>query len=717
MGCRLARFCLSIFTFSIMKKSFSRSAVRVALLSLAMVGPYALAQSTVALKEVIVTGNPLGATELITPSTQLFGPDLTLRSTSTLGETLNNLPGVSSTYFGPNASRPIIRGLDGDRIRVLQNSGASMDASALSFDHAVPNDPISIERIEVLRGAGALLYGGSAVGGVVNVIDNRIPTEPQFDEKGGVSGKADVGYATGNREKSAAVLLETGTNRYTLHADVFSRQSGDVAVPVALDCKKPAKPGVPKTICNSANDVKGGAVGGSVFFEDGYLGASVSSYQSDYGTVAEDAVTIGMKSNRYALEGELRNLGHATDGFITSIKGQLSQSDYKHTEFDTGEAGTVFKNKGTDVRLVAKHAKFGQLEGVIGLQTESNRFSADGAEAFAPYSKTSSTALFVVEEMATSWGKLSLGARTEKVKVTSEGNAGTANPDNFPPASRSFNPNSVALGALVKLSPAWQLTANASHTERAPKDYELYANGPHIATAAWETGNSALGLEKSNSIDLGLAFKQGGNQFAFNAYTSRFSNFIGLASTGNTRSADGEFNPADGGLTDAAYNGVRARFIGLEASGTVRFFGKGGWMDDSANQAESQTLDLKLRADAVRATNASTGQALPRIAPMRLGTTLVWGSGPWGARLGFDHALAQNRVPDVGQRATGAYTLWNAALTYKTKQSGADLLWYARVDNITDTLAYSATSVLTTTAFPKAPLPGRSLKVGLQVNF
>lgn len=691
-----------------MKKSFPRSAVRVAVLSLAISGSYALAQSTVTLKEVIVTGNPLGATELITPSTRLAGPDLTLRSTSTLGETLNSLPGVSSTYFGPNSSRPVIRGLDGDRIRVLQNSGAAMDASALSFDHAVPNDPISIERIEVLRGAGALLYGGSAVGGVVNVIDNRIPSESPFDAKGGVSGKADVGYATGNKEKSGAVLVEAGNNRFVIHADVSARKSDDVAVPVELECTKPGRPSVAKNICNSANDVKGGAVGGSMFFDKGYLGASVSTYKSTYGTVAEDEVTIGMKSNRYALEGELRDLG----GFISSVKGQLSQSDYQHTEFDAGEPGSVFKNKGTDFRLVAKHAKLGNVEGVAGLQTESSRFSADGAEAFAPYSKTSTTALFVVEEMATSWGKLSLGARTEKVKVTSEGNVGAANPDNFPPGSRSFSPNSLALGALVKLSPAWQLTSNLSHTQRAPKDYELYANGPHIATAAWETGNSALGLEKSNSLDVGIAFKQGAHKFALNAYASQFSNFIGLEATGNTRSADGELNPSEGGLTDTVYSGVRARFTGFEASGTVRLLGTGGLAETTG-----QSLDLDLRADAVRGTNVSTGQALPRIAPMRLGATLVWGSGPWGARLGFDHAMAQNRVPDVGQRATEAYTLWNAALTYKSKQSGADLLWYARIDNITDTLAYSATSVLTTTAFPKAPLPGRSLKVGLQVNF
>jgi iron complex outermembrane recepter protein len=691
-----------------MKKSFTRSAVCMAVVSLSAVSLQVSAQSIPTLKDVIVIGNPLGSTEIIAPSTVVTPTDLVLKAKSTLGETLDALPGVSSTYFGPNASRPIIRGQDGDRIRVLQNSGASIDASALSFDHAIPYDPISIERIEVLRGAGALQYGGSAVGGVVNVVDNRIPAQPEFGARGGITGKVNLGYATGNREKSGAALLETGTNRYALHVDASVRKSSDVAVPVALDCTNPTKLGVANKICNSANDVKSLAVGGSMFFDNGYLGASVSTYKSNYGTVAEDEVTIDMKSNRYALEGEIRNL----NGFFNSVKGQISLGDYQHTEFEGAEVGTIFKNKGTDVRLVAKHAKIGNVEGVIGLQSESARFSADGEEAFAPYSKTTSTALFVIEEMTTSWGKLSFGARTEKITVASEGNPGAANPDNFPAGSRRFTPNNVSLGALVKLSPAWQLTSNLSHTERAPKDYELYANGPHIATAAWETGNSALGLEKSNSFDLGLAFKQGAHKFAINAYTSQFSNFISLDATGNTRSADGEFNPAEDGLTDTAYNGVRARFTGLEASAILRLLGKGGF-----TEAEGQSLDLELRADTVRATNVSTGQPLPRIAPLRVGATAVWGSGPWGARLGFDHAFSQNRVPDVGQRTTSAYTLWNAAVTYSMKQGASNLMWYARIDNLTNQLAYSATSVLTTTAFPKAPLPGRSLKIGFQVNF
>ena len=165
------------------------------------------------LKAITITGNPLGATDLIAPAAQYSGAGLLLRSKTTLGETLDGTPGVSSTYFGPNASRPIIRGLDGDRIRILNNSGSLLDVSSLSYDHAVTADPISMERIEVLRGPGALMYGGNAVGGVVNVIDNRIPREALFDEKGGIGGKADGGLATANRERGTGLLLEGGNHR------------------------------------------------------------------------------------------------------------------------------------------------------------------------------------------------------------------------------------------------------------------------------------------------------------------------------------------------------------------------------------------------------------------------------------------------------------------------------------------------------------------------
>ena len=699
--------------------AFSRSYIHAALLAL---GPMAAlhcnpaaaqaaAASEPTLNEVTVTGNPLGSSDLIASATPLASDKLLFRRATSLGETFDKTLGVSRSYLGPNASRPIIRRRDGDRVCILANGGAAIDASALSYDHAVASDPISVERIDLLRGPGALLYGGSAVGGVVNVIDNRIPREALFDEKGGVTGKLNLGASTGNNGKEAGTLVETGNNRYALHVDAFSRETGNVGVPVTLACAN----GVPASqICNSASKSRGGAVGGSVFFDHGYLGLSTGTYRSNYGTVAEDTVTIDMKSNRTALEGELRDLA----GPIQSIKGKYSQTDYIHTEFEGATPGTVFKNKGSDFRLEAKHAKFWGLDGLIGFQSESTRFSADGKEAFAPYSKTDQNAVFAYEEYGTSWGRLSFGGRLDSVKVASYGNPLVAA---FTPGSRNFTPHSYALGGLWNVLPGWQLTSNLAYTERAPKDYELYAFGPHVATNAWETGDTTLGKEKSTSIDLGANWKGGSNDantFSANAYLHNFSNYIGLLATGRTfGQEDRALNPVDANgdgvddnnpnnkiLAEYAYTGVRARFTGLEASGNIRLL-------EGASR-----LDLGLRTDMVRATNLTNSQPLPRIAPLRVGATLQWGQGPWGSSFGFDYSAAQNRVAP-GQRATNSFTLWNAATTYALKLGVVNALLYAKLDNITNQLAYSAASVLTTTAFPKAPLPGRSLKVGLQASF
>lgn len=693
-----------------MSSHFRRNAIGVALLSLSSVAVWAQAS----LPEVTVTGNPLGATDLIAPTTTLSGDRLLLRSQSTLGETLNGLPGVSSSYFGPNASRPSIRGQDGDRIRILQNGGAAPDASALSYDHAVPVDALVTERVEVLRGPSALQYGGSAVGGVVNVIDNRVPSEP-ID---GFGGRADLGYATGNREKSGGVVLEGGNNRYALHVDAFNRDADDTSVPIELGCESPRRPGLARKICNSANQAHGGAIGGSLFFDKGWIGASASTYRSDYGTVAEDDVTIKMKSDRYALEGEWR-----PGGFFTSIHGKLSRTDYRHTEFEGSETGTVFSNKSDDLRIEARHQKIGGVEGLIGFTNESSDFAAVGEEAFAPHSRTRSRALFLHEELGTSWGRLSFGARTEQVRVRSFGYPEDPAITRFAVGERKFNPGSAAFGALVNLAPQWQLTSNLAYTERAPKDYELFANGPHVATAAWEVGDPNLQKEKSVGFDLGAQWKSGANTARVNAYVTRFRNYVGLTASGNVRGEEGEINPApeetDEGLVfpdvmdEFVYRGVRARFTGIEANGNLRLLGTDGF----SRAADGSTLDLEWRADLVRAKNTDTGEPLPRISPARVGTTLAYGNGPWTARLGFDHYAAQRRVPSVGARETDAFTLWNAALTYRMKVQRTNLTWYARVDNLTNKLAYSATSILTTTAFPDAPLPGRTLKVGLRATF
>jgi iron complex outermembrane recepter protein len=655
----------------------------------ALLGPapaFAQPASETTLAPVTVSGNALPNSGNLQPSNQYSGAELLLRSKSTLGETLDGTPGVSSSYFGPNASRPVIRGMDGDRIRILDNGGSSADVSGLSYDHAVSIDPLTVERIEVLRGPAALRYGGSAVGGVVNVIDNRIAREPQFDAQGGVSGKADLALASGNREQSGAALLETGTDRYALHVDAMSRNTQDVSVPVSLACTRGDVTTFSRSICNSASQSYGGALGGSLFFDRGYLGASLSTLGMRYGTVAEDEVTIDMQSSRLALEGELRELG----GLLQTIKAQFSRSEYQHAESDAGVIGTRFRSSSNALRLEAHHARWGVWDGVVGVQVEASNFSADGSEAFAPYSQTGLNALFANEEWLTGWGRLSWGARLESVRVESLGNPQLAR---FVPGSRNFAPISYALGAQWDFSHDWQLTSNLSYSERAPKDYELFANGVHVATNTFEIGNFGLDKERSTNLDAGVNWKSGADSAQLQAFVNQFGNYISLEATDLSASPP-----------QYTYTQVQARFTGLEASSKLRLLER------------SQTLDLLLRWDMVRADNLSTGQPLPRIAPMRTGVTLLWAQGEWTARLGVDVLAAQDRVP-AGQLATDGYTLWNAALTWRTRQGGNNLLWYARLDNAGDTLAYSASSILTQTAPGKSPLPGRSLKAGLQISF
>ncbi|WP_295373905.1 TonB-dependent receptor [uncultured Pseudacidovorax sp.] len=699
-----------------MNPQFHRHAIGAAVLfALSTLAHAQSAADGATLNTITITGNPLGAADAIAPVEALSGNALLYRSQSTLGETLQGLPGVSSTYFGPNASRPTIRGQDGDRIRILSNGGASVDASALSYDHAVPTDALVTDRIEVLRGPGALLYGGSAVGGVVNVIDNRIPTEP-ID---GFGGRVDASYASGSKEGSGAVVLEGGNDRFALHVDAFRRHADDVNAPTWLECSKGGVNVLQKRICNSASESRGGAVGGTLFFGGaGWIGASVSDYRSNYGTVAEDDVTIGMRQQRQAIEGEWR-----PGGFFTRIHAKASHTDYRHTEYEGGSPGTTLKNNGNDLRIEARHRAVAGFEGLIGLQSERTRFAADGEEAFAPHSRTRSDALFLYEELPLSWGKLSFGARTERVKVSSQGYPDDPSITRFALGERSFNPHSASFGLLYNVAPQWQITGNLAYTERAPKDYELFANGPHVATAAWEVGDTGLQKERSLGADIGAQWKSGPHNARVNAYWSKFRNYIGLTATGNLRTGEGE-SFARGSdeaalaaaldeelLAEYVYRGVRARFTGIEASGSLRLLGS-----DGVRPQAGGNLDLEWRADAVRATNTDTDEALPRIAPVRVGATLAWTSGPWSARVGFDHYAAQKRVPAT-DRAADSYTLWNASLGYRMKVQRASLLWYARVDNLGNELAYSATSILTTTVYPRAPLPGRSVKVGLRVDF
>lgn len=652
--------------------------------------------AAVNLPEVVVTGNPLRSTEVTLPTSSLAGEALVLRRGSSLGETLEGLPGVSSTYFGPNANRPVIRGQEGDRIRVLSNAGATLDAASLSFDHAVPIDPLVVERVEVLRGPAALLYGGSAVGGVVNTLDNRIPRAAL----GAPSGAAEVRLGGAAQERSVSALVEAGGKGVAWHADVFTRRTSDLSVP-AFD--RPLDDGSTerrRRVVNSASDARGGAVGGSLVWDHGYLGASVDTYRNDYGVVAEEDVTIRMQRDRLAVAGEVRDL----PGLIRTVRWQGSATDYRHAEVEgTGEVGTTFKNRGGDGRVELAHAKqavgAGELEGVWGFQGETSRFQALGEEAFVPSTQTRQRAAFVLEQwrLGPAW-QLSAGGRAEQVRVQSSGDADAAEVRIGPAAERRFSPRSASFGLVRQWDPRWQFSANAAYTERAPTSYELYANGVHAATGTYERGDTAQRLERGRSVDVALQWKAGHDQLKVSLFDSRFSNYIVLMRTGEPDAV----NDAGDTFPVYAFQGVRARLRGAEIEGKTRVWQHQG------------SLDLEGHLDVLRGDNLTTGEPLPRMAPLRGTLALAWQQAAWTARAELQHAARQDRVPsdDV---ATPAWTVVNLSLSYRLAAGPGDALLFVKLNNLGNALAYNAGTIASVRAL--SPLPGRALSAGLRYAF
>jgi iron complex outermembrane recepter protein len=646
------------------------------------------------LEEVVVTGNPIKLKAPTAPVQRLTGDGLVLRMESSLGETLAGLPGVSSTQFGPGASRPIIRGLDADRIRILHNSNASGDASALSPDHAVSIDPLVVQAIEVLRGPATLLYGGNALGGVVNVLDNRIP-QAKTDA---LSARLSAGLGSADSSWNSAAVLDGGSGSFAWHADAFARKAKDVNAPIELACEKEGVAVLRKRICNSNSEATGGALGWSVFAGAWRVGASVSGHSTDYGAVSEDEVSIELDDTRVAMQAAFEG-----KGWVRSFKLDGFANRYKHTEFEGPEVGTVFKARNNEWRGLLEHAPVGPFKGVIGLQMDSGELSAVGEEAFLPVTRTRQLAAFILEQASFGATDISLGARTEKVRVRSLGAAAETLADRFEARSLSFSPKSISAELSHRLSTQWTAVGSVGRSQRAPKDYELFANGPHIATAAYEVGNPDLGPETATSVELGLRFKSSVNAAQIQVFRQRFRNHILMDATGNMRSFEGEILPADTDEEDAlpeyAYRASAAVFTGFEAHGNF------------ALASGTRNWDLHWRLDSVRATEAGSGKALPRIAPKRVGLTAVYRFGPWRAQVGVDSFSAARDNTAKG------YRLWDVAATYQQRTGNWRMLWFVKVKNLSNELAYSASSILTTSAPGRVPLPGRALSMGVQASF
>ena len=688
-----------------MRTAFSAAAV--AALSI----PFAHAQQT--LSPVVVSANPLGAdiNDLITPVSVLRGDQLTQNQSSTLGQTLNQLPGVSSSDFGPNSSRPVIRGLDGDRIRIMNNGGASMDVSGLSYDHAVGIEPLLVDQIEVVRGPAALQYGGSAIGGAVNVIDNRIPKAPVK----GVHGRAELRAGGAESERAAAGLVTVGDGRFALHVDGSDRKTDDLKVPKRAGRGEAINQG---RLLNSNADQQSGAIGASITGDHGYVGLSVDSYKNDYGTglfegnELANPKRIKLKQDRLTLAGEQRNLSGKI-GPLESIRGSFSSTDYKHEELNAGAIESTFKNRGWDSRIEGTHlpiqTSLGSLKGAWGIQGSESKFSATGSDGhgtFVPNAKTDSKALFVFEELSFAPGKaVNAGFRYEDVKVQSLGGV-KHDVETFEVDSKKFKPFSLALGYRQDMGSGWTATTGLSYTERAPTFYELYADGEHHATGTYERGNSGNKKEKGTTLELGMKFKTPTTRANFSAYVTEFSNFIGLVQDGYAdEHGDVCAQGTNGCVSKYNFQGIKARLYGFEADGrfplATGLFGK------------ASQLNVDWKADYARGENRSTGSALPRIAPFRLSSALVYSEGKYSSQVDVQHAARQNRyADDLG--ATPSYTMFGLGASYKTPVSGMKSAYlFLRVHNLTNVEARNASSVLR----DMAPAGARAIKVGLRGNF
>ena len=626
-------------------------------------------------KFVVSAGHdPKTAFDLAQGTAVLAGEELHRLVQATLGETLSATPGVSSTYYGPGASRPVIRGLGGDRVRVLDNGVGALDASNVSPDHNVAIEPLFASRIEVLRGPSTLLYGSSAVGGAVNVIDNAIPaTAPD----GRAHGAAELRGGGAARERAAVVSVGGGANNFSAQLNALKHRTSDLRIPgyARIDDEAPARQ--PRgTLPGSAGDTFSGSLGGSVFWSTGHAGAAISRYETDYGVPTGDSppTSISMRRTRLNLAAETTQ----AFGVFRGAKARFGIADYAHSELSGGTTvNTQFTNDAWEGRVELPHIDLGRVTGTVGFQAARSDFAAKGEEVVTPPSLTQSGAVFALEELKLGErATLQLGARYEG--------------------------QSIRLGAVDRLAvhPAkdWAIAAALAVSERLPTAQELFSNGPHGGTGAYEVGTSGLSNERSVGFDLSVRRRAGFITGSVGVFVNRFRDYIFEQELPLTAIPAAQ-NPD--GLTPYQFLATDARFRGGEAEVLLHLI-----------ENDHYRLHLELNADYVRATDTGNDTPLPRIPPLRRGARLSYEDGRWHAVIEARRVSPQDRVTTT-ETYTPGYTLLNASVSFLITGKRASYELFARGRNLTNAEAREHTSFLK----EFAPLPGRGVLAGVRMTF
>ena len=632
-------------------------------------------------EELTVSARPIGLQSLehlAKPITILSSEELSERQASTIGETLSDLPGVTTNRFSPLASRPVIRGLGGKRVHVLENGVGSMDVSTISVDHAVTIEPIQAEKIEIFRGPSTLLYGSEATGGLVNVVTNRIP-EYVLEFSNSIYSS----YGINPLEKLVSIQSEGGHDKWAFHLDATKRDAKNYA----------SKNG---QIDNSFYETLNFNFGTSYIDDWGFLGIAYGHFDSTHGIPLNpedpsELPFIESEQDRIDLSGKINQ---PLSG-IKTVALQVSYNDYTHTEFeDAATAGTVFDNEQFDTRIEIQHNPLAMFNGIIGTQFGFRNLSAVGEEAFLPKTKTNTVAAFILEETdITDSVYLDIGGRFEHKE------------DNPTNASKvTNNMYSISSGLRWDFNKNTTLGINISRNQRGPSSEELFSNGPHVATGTFEQGQSNLDVETANSLDLSLGKTYGILQWNMSLFANYMEDFIfqqglDLDNDGAVDLVDDAGN-AGGEFQLLQYQQDDVVMYGFETSFDVNLF-KGGYGQ----------LDFNLFGDYVRA-ELDSGDNLPRISPARVGTGLSYSYKKFRTGINFTSILAQ-KDNAILETDTDGYSVLNMNANYNTLIGKQDLNVFLKMTNILNEDGRLHTSFIK----DRAPIMGRSLMVGFQVDF
>jgi iron complex outermembrane receptor protein len=624
------------------------------------------------------------------PVNVVTAQELTRQSGGSLGAVLDWQPGVSSSSFGAGASRPILRGFDGPRVRILDAGLEAMDVSDTSPDHAVTLEPLLTERVEVLRGPSTLLYGSSAIGGAVNVIGKEMPRQ-RVDPKG-YEGALEARRDTVSGGDTLAGYATVGDDDWALTITAVDRDADDYEIPG--DAQEDDAEG--DTLENSFVETEQYSVGASWFFsEDNRIGFSFSNYETRYGVPGhghhegeeeeeeehdEESVAIDMERKRYDMELELVDV----NDWIEALRLRLGYTDYAHSELEGGEVGTVFEREGWELRAEAAHSPWWVIdEGVVGVQVSDVDFSAEGAEAFTPQSTTKTQALFVSEHIHGDVLHYEFGGRMERTDIAEDKN------------QRSYDELAISLaaGATWHIDEANSLALVLQRSQRNPTSTELYAEGPHLATSQYEFGDADLKQETAYGVDLTYRTTQENWQAEVSLFYTYFDDYI-FSEEREDEKID-ELHVYD-------FNAIDAQFYGIEAQ-----------LDYTLIENEGNRVLLSLMGDWVHATNEDTGDDLARMPPMRIGSRLSWATGNWDSGVELRYAFEQdNTGPE--ETSTDDYLKLNLDVNYRLDLGdGITAVLFARAENLLDEEIRHHTSFVK----EQAALPGRNFTIGARVEF